>query len=226
MGLIPGSERSPREGHGNPLQYPCLGNSKDRGALWATVHRVAKIQIWLKRLRTHALIYKAEIVYFKIFWGESHQRMWETLCTIAPKEEKLLFACVCVMVVIAIVVVIHSYYSVVICSDHMDIANIEEPYGIIRGEVMAVVRNVHMFSLLSSLPVFLQVRCSPYCYRHLHKGGTYHGSEDCTLMTALTGSEIGTCMWTGWSNQNTDQGFVWGQGKRERGEEKSWGKSW
>ena len=95
MGLIPGSGKSPGEGHGNSLQYACLGNSKDRGALWFTVHGAAKIQIWLKRLRTHALIYKAEIVYFKIFWGESHHRMWETLCTIAPKEEKLLFVCVC-----------------------------------------------------------------------------------------------------------------------------------
>ena len=40
--LIPGSGRSPREGNGNPLQYSCLENSLDRGAWWATVHRVAK----------------------------------------------------------------------------------------------------------------------------------------------------------------------------------------
>ena len=32
MGLIPGSGRSPGGGHGNPLQYSCLGNPKDRGA--------------------------------------------------------------------------------------------------------------------------------------------------------------------------------------------------
>ena len=30
--LIPGSERFPREGNGNPPQYPCLGNPMDRGA--------------------------------------------------------------------------------------------------------------------------------------------------------------------------------------------------
>ena len=35
MGLIPGSGRSPGEGNGNPLQYSCLGNPKDRGAWWA-----------------------------------------------------------------------------------------------------------------------------------------------------------------------------------------------
>ena len=29
---IPGSGRSPGEGNGYPLQYPCLGNSMDRGA--------------------------------------------------------------------------------------------------------------------------------------------------------------------------------------------------
>ena len=30
-GLIPGSVRSPRGGHGNPLQYSCLENPMDRG---------------------------------------------------------------------------------------------------------------------------------------------------------------------------------------------------
>jgi len=30
MGLIPKSGRSPRGGHGNPLQYSCLGNPMDR----------------------------------------------------------------------------------------------------------------------------------------------------------------------------------------------------
>ena len=32
-GLIPGSGRSPGEGNGNPLQYSCLENSMDGGAL-------------------------------------------------------------------------------------------------------------------------------------------------------------------------------------------------
>ena len=31
LGLIPGSERSPGEGFGNPLQYSCLENPLDRG---------------------------------------------------------------------------------------------------------------------------------------------------------------------------------------------------
>ena len=32
MGSVPGLERSPRGGHGNPLQYSCLKSPKDRGA--------------------------------------------------------------------------------------------------------------------------------------------------------------------------------------------------
>ena len=43
-GLIAGSERSPGEGNGNPFQCSSLENSMDRGAWWASVHRVTKIQ--------------------------------------------------------------------------------------------------------------------------------------------------------------------------------------
>ena len=41
-GLIPGSGRSPAEGNGHPLQYPCLGNPMERGAWRAIVLGVAK----------------------------------------------------------------------------------------------------------------------------------------------------------------------------------------
>ena len=44
MGLIPGSGRFPGEGNGNPLQYSCLGNPKDRGAWQSTIHGVTKSQ--------------------------------------------------------------------------------------------------------------------------------------------------------------------------------------
>ena len=46
-GLIPGLGRSPGGEHGNPLQYSCLENPMDRGAWWATAHRIAKSQIRL-----------------------------------------------------------------------------------------------------------------------------------------------------------------------------------
>ena len=50
LGLIPGPERFPREGHGNSLQYSCLENPMDKGAWRATVHRVAKSWTQLKQL--------------------------------------------------------------------------------------------------------------------------------------------------------------------------------
>ena len=52
MGLIPGSERCPGEGYGNPLQCSCLENLMDRGAWQAVVHGVAKSWTRLKRLST------------------------------------------------------------------------------------------------------------------------------------------------------------------------------
>ena len=43
-GSIPALGRTPGGGNGNPVQYSCLENPMDRGAWWATVHRVAKSQ--------------------------------------------------------------------------------------------------------------------------------------------------------------------------------------
>ena len=39
VGSVPGLERTPGEGHGNPFQYSCLENPMDRGA-----HGVTKSQ--------------------------------------------------------------------------------------------------------------------------------------------------------------------------------------
>ena len=47
LGPILGLRRSPGEGNGNPLQYPCLENLMDRGAWWAAVHGVTKSQAQL-----------------------------------------------------------------------------------------------------------------------------------------------------------------------------------
>ena len=52
-GSIPGSERFPGGGNGNPLQYSCLENRMDRGAWQATVHGVAKSRT---RLSMHAYL--------------------------------------------------------------------------------------------------------------------------------------------------------------------------
>ena len=43
--LTPDSGRSPGEGNGNPSQYSCLKNPVDRGAWWATVHKVAELDV-------------------------------------------------------------------------------------------------------------------------------------------------------------------------------------
>ena len=42
-GLISGLGRSPGEGNGNPLQYSCLENPMDKGALWAIVYGIARV---------------------------------------------------------------------------------------------------------------------------------------------------------------------------------------
>ena len=53
-GSIPGSGRSPGEGHASPLQYSWLENPMDRRAWRATVRTVAQSWTQLKRLSTHA----------------------------------------------------------------------------------------------------------------------------------------------------------------------------
>ena len=46
-GLIPGLGRSPGEGNGNPLLYPCLENPMDRGAWQVITQGVTKSWIQL-----------------------------------------------------------------------------------------------------------------------------------------------------------------------------------
>ena len=43
-GSIPGLERSPGEGNGNPLQYSCLENPMGRAAWQTTVHGFTKVR--------------------------------------------------------------------------------------------------------------------------------------------------------------------------------------
>ena len=58
-GSIPGSERSPGVGNGNPLQYSCLANSMDEGAWRATVHGATKRHDWARALACSILhVYK------------------------------------------------------------------------------------------------------------------------------------------------------------------------
>ena len=67
LDLIPQLGRSPGEGNSNPLQYYCLENHMDRGAWWATVHRVAKSQTQLIDSHTHT--YAHTHIHFGTIYG-------------------------------------------------------------------------------------------------------------------------------------------------------------
>ena len=59
LDLIPGLERSPGKGNGNPLQYPCPANPTDRRSL-------VGYSPWGRKSRTHDLTTKPHI-YFNYF---------------------------------------------------------------------------------------------------------------------------------------------------------------
>jgi len=66
-GLIPGSGRSPGGGHGNPFQYSCLENPMDRGAWWATVHRVGHDwSDWACMLTCNTLLTPSLYIYIRL----------------------------------------------------------------------------------------------------------------------------------------------------------------
>ena len=61
------------EGNGNPLQYSCLENPRDRGAHWAALYGVAQSWTRLKRLSSrrrstspHAVIYTRMTILFPL----------------------------------------------------------------------------------------------------------------------------------------------------------------
>ena len=66
VGSIPGLQRSPTGGHGNPLQFSCLENPMIR-AWRAIFHTVAKSQTWLKWPRRHAGIYIYMPLYVNLY---------------------------------------------------------------------------------------------------------------------------------------------------------------
>ena len=68
-GSIPGLGRSPGGGNGNPLQYPCLENSMDRGAWHATVHGVAKSQTRLSDFTYFFTFFLNGLVVFPTFFN-------------------------------------------------------------------------------------------------------------------------------------------------------------
>ena len=62
LGLTPGLGKYPGEGNGNPLQYSCLNNPKQRSLVdYTAVHGVAKSQILL-----------SNFTFFSLFFEESN----------------------------------------------------------------------------------------------------------------------------------------------------------
>ena len=70
------SGRSPGEEYGHPLQYSCLENPMDRGALRATVQKVAKSQTQLKWLSMQAQTVACPA---PLSWGVPRQEYWSGL---------------------------------------------------------------------------------------------------------------------------------------------------
>ena len=66
LDLILGWGRSPGEGNGDPLQYTCLENPMDRGALWILIHGITKSQTRLSDQHAHNLLlfFKYKFIYF------------------------------------------------------------------------------------------------------------------------------------------------------------------
>ena len=78
-GLIPGSGRFPGGGHGNPLQYSCLENPRDRGAWWADTtewlsphascwqHVLQVLQPWVGRDSCRDLVFSSFVLFSHYF---------------------------------------------------------------------------------------------------------------------------------------------------------------
>ena len=80
---ISGSGRSPGEENGNPLQYPCLKNPKDREAWQATVQWVAKSREVTKQPHMHAQYLSTAFFYYSDHWGNrtgafSSDSLWKS----------------------------------------------------------------------------------------------------------------------------------------------------
>ena len=81
IGKIPGLGRSSAKGTGNPPQYSCLGYPMDRGAWWATVHRVAQSRTQLSN--------SLQAIYYSEPWGNSGRENtghWPQLAEVQVRE--------------------------------------------------------------------------------------------------------------------------------------------
>ena len=81
MGLIPGLERSPREGNGSPFQFSCMGNPMNRGTWWAVIHGVIKELDMTSQLNNNNFIYIIYLIrhIFRLLFESKIKTIIETL---------------------------------------------------------------------------------------------------------------------------------------------------
>ena len=118
MNSIPGSGRSPEEGHSNPLQYSCLENPMDRGAWWAIIHGLHRVgHDWSNLALNYATVNAAFLREWPILieWG-SRQVKHGPLNFLSPEsyrhyrsknQSETLFN---VLVVVVRIIVIYTFF--------------------------------------------------------------------------------------------------------------------
>ena len=77
---IPGSGKSPEEGHGSSLQYSCLEKPMDKGVWWVIVHRVTKSWPQLKQINMYNLI----LVFLLFYNASSAKEKWPWIFVSLP----------------------------------------------------------------------------------------------------------------------------------------------
>ena len=88
-GLDPWVGKIPWRRAWQPLQYSCLENPMDRGARWATVHRVTKSMTKLKRLSTHT----HNVTFIRIVYEDSKLSKFDfsKMFLLKKKKEKRIY---------------------------------------------------------------------------------------------------------------------------------------
>ena len=106
-GSIPGSGRSPGGGNGTPLQHSSLEHSTDKGAWWATVHRVTKSDMTeVTQQQQQQMHRQIECIRVYVYTVCMYIRVYIYVCVCA---------CMCVCVCIYVCVCVYVCMYVCLC---------------------------------------------------------------------------------------------------------------